>query len=88
MRYYGSLICPELTERQVQIAMLISQFKTNRQIARELGIAQPVVGEHITKMFATLGLECRLQLVVWMLKRGLVNLEDIELPSKQEDLAS
>lgn len=83
MRYYSSLICPELTERQVQICMLIAQFKTNKEICKELGIARITVTEHITEIFARLGLECRMQLVVWMLKRGLINLEDIELPERE-----
>ncbi len=83
MRYYSSLICPELSERQVQIAMLIAQFKSNKEIARDLGIARPVVGEHITKMFVTLGLECRMQLVIWMLKRELITLDEIALPEQE-----
>jgi Response regulator containing a CheY-like receiver domain and an HTH DNA-binding domain len=88
MRYFGSIICPELTDRKVQIAMLISQFKTNKEIAKELGMARITVCEHITEMFETLGLESRMQLVIWMLKRGLINLEDIELPTKDEEKPS
>lgn len=80
MRYYGSLICPELTERQVQVCMLIAQFKTNKEISKELGISRITVAEHITKTFETLRLESRMQLVVWMLKRGLITLDEIELP--------
>lgn len=84
MRYYGSLVCPELTERKMQICMLIAQFKTNKEISKELGIARETVTEHITEIFQTLGLECRMQLVVWMLKRGLITLDEIELPRQSK----
>lgn len=84
MRYFGSLICPELTERQVQVCMLIAQFKTSKEIAQELGLSTITVGEHLTAIFATLGLECRMQLVVWMLKRGLVTLDELVLPNEKE----
>lgn len=81
---HGSFTCPDLTERQLQVAFLVAQSHSNKQIAKELGIAQTVVGEHLSKIFMALGLKCRTQLVVWMLKRALITLDEIELPIREE----
>lgn len=81
---HRSFTCPELTERQMQVAILICKFKTNIQIAQELRISRITVGEHITNILETLMLESRMQLVIWMLKRALITLDEIELPVREE----
>ena len=83
---YRSLTCSELTERQMQVAILVCKFRTNIQIARELGVTRITVADHLYRIFEALGLESRMQLIIWMLKKELITLDDIELPAKEEEV--
>jgi predicted ATPase/DNA-binding CsgD family transcriptional regulator len=56
----------ELTPRQLEIARLIAEDLTNRQIADRLFLSERTVETHITNMLNKLGLNSRFQLSRWL----------------------
>ncbi|MFG3282485.1 ATP-binding protein [Streptomyces sp. NPDC048111] len=61
----GSEADPQsLTPRQVQVAMLVSEGRTNRQIAAELGLSEWTVVNHVRQIMRRLGCSSRIQ-VAW-----------------------
>ena len=56
----------ELTPRQLEIATLIAEDLTNRQIADRLFLSERTVETHVTNMLNKLGLSSRVQLSRWI----------------------
>jgi predicted ATPase/DNA-binding CsgD family transcriptional regulator len=56
----------ELTPRQLEIARLIAEDLTNRQIADRLFLSERTVETHITNMLNKLGLNSRVRLSRWL----------------------
>ena len=61
---------PELTSREEEVAALVAQGLTNRQIATLLVISEATVETHLARIFKKLGLRSRTQLTVWMNDKG------------------
>lgn len=64
-----------LTTREQNILGLLARGWGNEQIANELAIAPDTVKNHLTSIFAKLGVNNRTQAVVYGLKKGWVNFE-------------
>jgi DNA-binding CsgD family transcriptional regulator len=60
-----------LTGREREIAALVAQGKSNREIADELVISEPTVERHIANIFSKLGFNSRTQIAVWAVEKGL-----------------
>jgi predicted ATPase/DNA-binding SARP family transcriptional activator/DNA-binding CsgD family transcriptional regulator len=60
-----------LSAREEEVAALVSQGLTNRQIASELSISEHTVATHITRILKRLGLNSRSRLSAWVTERGL-----------------
>jgi non-specific serine/threonine protein kinase len=56
-----------LTRRETQIADLVAEGLTNRQIASRLTIAQRTAEGHVDRILTKLGLKSRSQLAVWVI---------------------
>jgi len=56
----------ELTRRELEIARLVADDLTNKQIAAKLFLSQRTVETHITNIFNKLGLGSRIQLSRWI----------------------
>lgn len=82
MRYYRSSAIRELSDRQIEVVKFIPQDLSNKEIARKLGVKTGTVRDHISKAFEILGLHSRMQLAIWVLKKGLISLDEIELPER------
>ena len=54
----------DLTAREKQIAIAVSEGKSNRQIAQEMTISEPTVKTHLTRIFKKLDLKDRLSLAL------------------------
>jgi DNA-binding NarL/FixJ family response regulator len=67
-----------LTERQVQILILLMQGKSNKVICRELDLAESTVKNHVTHVLKTLNVTSRTQAVIAAARLGLV----LEFPGR------
>jgi DNA-binding NarL/FixJ family response regulator len=62
-----------LTERERQVAVLITQGKSNREIAERLTITERTVEAHVRNILTRLDLTTRTQIAVWAITVGLAN---------------
>jgi predicted ATPase/class 3 adenylate cyclase/DNA-binding CsgD family transcriptional regulator len=60
-----------LTPRQREVAALVAQGLTNRQIAERLVISERTADGHVANILAELGLATRAQVAVWAVEHGL-----------------
>jgi non-specific serine/threonine protein kinase len=61
-----------LTRRQHEVALLVAQGLTNRQIADHLVITERTAGAHIEHILDKLSVGSRAQIAVWASERGLL----------------
>jgi non-specific serine/threonine protein kinase len=61
-----------LTRRETEVAGLVAQGLTNRQIAEELVIAQRTVDTHVERILAKLAFASRAQVAAWAVGQGLL----------------
>lgn len=60
-----------LTAREREVAVLIAQGKSNREIAAELVVEVRTVEAHVTRILTKLGFSSRTQIAVWAIEKGL-----------------
>ncbi len=60
-----------LTEREREVAALIAQGKSNREIAEVLVVNYRTIEKHIENILSKLGFASRAQIAVWAAERGL-----------------
>ncbi len=61
-----------LTDREVEVIVLVAAGKTNRDIARELGISEKTVASHLSHVFTKLGLPSRAAATAFAYEHGLM----------------
>ncbi|AZI42590.1 DNA-binding response regulator [Deinococcus psychrotolerans] len=64
-----------LTAREVLILQLMARGHSNRTIAGELGVGEPTVKTHVSRILGKLELESRTQAALYALKAGIATLE-------------
>jgi non-specific serine/threonine protein kinase len=62
-----------LTRREREVAFLIGQGLTNRQIAQELAITERTVETHVSRILRKLELRSRTQIATRMIEQGLIS---------------
>jgi len=65
-----------LTGREQEILLLLAQGMSNEAIARELVVETSTVKSHLARMLPKLGVQSRLQAVVWAYQNRFVELPD------------
>ena len=60
-----------LTEREREVAVLIAQYQSNREIADLLVISERTVESHVSNIMFKLGFTSRKQIAVWAVENGL-----------------
>jgi len=60
-----------LTPREREVAMLIAEGKSNRQIAEALVVSERTVESHVTNILIKLGFPSRARIAVWATEKGL-----------------
>jgi two-component system, NarL family, response regulator LiaR len=64
-----------LTEREVKVLQLLARGSANKQIARDLGIAEKTVKTHVSSILGKLGVQSRTQAALYAGRVGLVRLD-------------
>ena len=64
-----------LTTRERQVLQLIAEGKTNRQVAKTLGLAVKTVDTHRTRLMRKLNIHDQTSLVKYALRKGIVPLD-------------
>jgi non-specific serine/threonine protein kinase len=64
---------PPLSSREREVALLITQGLTNREIAEQLVIAERTADTHVTNILNKLGLNSRAQVAAWTVARGMTS---------------
>jgi DNA-binding NarL/FixJ family response regulator len=59
-----------LTPRQIEVLALLIQGKSNKSIARLLGLAEPTVKNHVTAIFKVLDVSSRAEAIVKLARAG------------------
>ena len=62
-----------LTEREMEVLRLLVQGQSNKEIARDLQIAEDTVKTHVKHILAKLGVQSRTQAVLGAIRLGLVS---------------
>jgi NarL family two-component system response regulator LiaR len=68
----------DLSEREIEVLRLLSQGKTDQEIARELVLTDVTIRTHISRILSKLGLKNRVQAALYGIRTGLISLDDIE----------
>lgn len=63
----------DLTAREREVLTLVASGRANKQIARELGIAETTVKAHLTSIFQRLGVGDRTQAALWAKEHRLID---------------
>ena len=64
-----------LTERETEVLRLLTQGRSNKDIARHLQVVEDTVKVHVKHILAKLGVESRTQAVLRAMRLGLVSNE-------------
>jgi len=59
-----------LTEREREVAALIAQGKSNREIAKAMTVGAKTVETYVTRILNKLGFDSRVQIATWMVGKG------------------
>jgi DNA-binding NarL/FixJ family response regulator len=65
----------ELTPRESEVLVCITQGRSNREIAHQLRIAEKTVRIHVSSLLDKMGARDRTQATIYALQRGLVHLD-------------
>lgn len=68
---------PQLTTRQLECIILVARGKTDWEIARVLGISEETVKQHLKDARARYDVSKRVQVVLRVVRDGLVSLNDL-----------
>jgi DNA-binding CsgD family transcriptional regulator len=63
---------PKLTPRQLQIALMMADGLTAKEIAAQLDLSPKTVDFHRSEMYKTLGIKNTASLVRWLIRAGLL----------------
>jgi len=64
-------LLPELTDRQVEVLRSVVQGKSNKSVARDLGVSSETIKSHLAAAMRALGAHNRTELVYIAAQRGL-----------------
>jgi DNA-binding CsgD family transcriptional regulator len=62
--------CERLTPKEVQIAILVWEGLTNREIGKVVGTSEQVIKNHLRSTFDKLGVWSRLELAMYVASHG------------------
>jgi DNA-binding NarL/FixJ family response regulator len=73
--------CESLIPKKIQIAILVWEGMTNREIGKIVGTSEQVIKNHLRSIFDKLGVWSRLELAMYVAGHGGKNWPEAETPS-------
>jgi two-component system, NarL family, response regulator LiaR len=73
-----------LSERELEVLRLLSKGNTDKEIANELFLTDVTIRTHISRIIPKIGVQNRVQAVLYGLRNGLVSIEDTNPTSNYE----
>jgi DNA-binding NarL/FixJ family response regulator len=67
-----------LTDREIDVLRAMARGFTNKKIGEELFITEQTVKNHVSSIFGKLGVETRVEAVLYALRHGLASAETVE----------
>jgi DNA-binding CsgD family transcriptional regulator len=71
-RPYGGATAAGLTPREVQVLRLVASGKTNRAIAKQLGLSEKTVARHVHNSLTKIGVPSRAAATAYAYEHGLI----------------
>lgn len=69
---------PDLSSRELDVLRAIARGKGNKQVATDLGISGKTVRNHVSNIYKKLHIYDRTQAVLYAIREGLIETDDIE----------
>lgn len=69
----------ELTSRETEVLTMAAAGLKNREIAEKIFVSNRTVEAHLSSIFNKLKVSSRTEAILYALKKGLINLEDLEM---------
>jgi DNA-binding NarL/FixJ family response regulator len=70
-------IISTLSERELDVLRLLARGRANKEIARELSIAEKTVKSHVSSILGKLGVQSRTQAALYAVRIGLVSMDEL-----------
>ena len=61
-----------LTERELEVLLVLVRGESNRKIAEDLGISAKTVGHHVQRVYRKAGVHSRAAATLWAVEQGHV----------------
>ena len=61
-----------LTDRELEVLLVLARGRSNREIAEALGISAKTVGHHVQHVYEKVGVRSRVAATRWAFEQGLV----------------
>ncbi|HET7479908.1 MAG TPA: response regulator transcription factor [Rubrobacteraceae bacterium] len=71
-------IAPHLTERELDVVKALARGMSNKEIAQTMNISEKTVRNHASNIYKKLHIFDRTQAVLYAIRKGLVDIEDLE----------
>jgi DNA-binding NarL/FixJ family response regulator len=62
--------CERLTQKEIQVAIMVWEGLTNREIGRIIGTSEQVIKNHLRSIFDKIGVWSRLELAMYVASHG------------------
>ncbi len=67
----------DVSEREMEVLLLIAKGMIPREIARAMMISEKTVRNHIGSIYRKIGIYDRAQVVVYAVKKGLITVQEL-----------
>ena len=67
-----SKVTQELSDRELEVLLLVAHGRTNEEIGAVLGISKKTAQHHVAHSYRKLGVSGRVEATVWLMERGFI----------------